>query len=385
MEDAEAIEILRFHRFLLGETNVRLERFRGAIERQIAPGNAVVDLGSGTGILAFYACLAGARRVYAIEAAPVIELAKVVARANGFEDRIVFLQGTSHEVALPERVDAIVTDTFGLWRSNGLWSIADARDRFLQPGGVIIPSAVELFAAPIEIPDLYEHHVEFWNQPHGGVDFSAIHPFAPHHCYPISVQADRMMGGAISVARLDCSETKTFGFAGEGVAVAERRGTIHGLCVWFASHLAEGLVVSNQPGATTTNYAQGFFPLRRPAAVDEGDRIEMDIRSFDSLEWRWHVRVARQGSSNPPETDERFDQSTFWGFPWSAGTLRKLAPQSAPVLSQRGHAERFLLERTDGTRSIAQLEIELLDRYPDVFTSRQDAAAFVAAVVNRCA
>src|SRR5258707_736129 len=53
-------DILTFHQFLLGKTSVRLDRFQQAITKRVKPVDAVLDLGTGTGILAFFACLAGA-------------------------------------------------------------------------------------------------------------------------------------------------------------------------------------------------------------------------------------------------------------------------------------------------------------------------------------
>ncbi len=101
MDANNARDILTFHQFLLGKTNLRLDRFQQAITKRVKPGDAVLDLGTGTGILAFFACLAGARRVYAIESGSVISLAKLLARANGFEDRIVFLPGASQSSICP--------------------------------------------------------------------------------------------------------------------------------------------------------------------------------------------------------------------------------------------------------------------------------------------
>ena len=113
MLGADSVEILRFHRFLLGETNVRLEMYQRAIAETVKPGDAVCDLGTGTGILAFMACRAGARRVYAVEIGPVVELARLLSRENGFEDRIIFLDGLSNDIDLGERADVLVTDSFG--------------------------------------------------------------------------------------------------------------------------------------------------------------------------------------------------------------------------------------------------------------------------------
>src|SRR6187431_2429424 len=143
---------LEFHAFCLTNTGSRLDQFASAIAAHIKPGDTVVDLGAGTGILSFLACRAGARRVFAVEAGESLEFARLLAAHNGFLDRIEFINTPSTQVILPERVNAMVADvhdTFGL-QARGLTTMIDARDRFLVPGGVLIPCSMQLMAAPVE-------------------------------------------------------------------------------------------------------------------------------------------------------------------------------------------------------------------------------------------
>ena len=102
-----AVDLLEYHSFLLSDEG-RLGGFRQAIQSEIQPGSVVLDLGSGTGILSFFACQAGARRVYAIEADGSCELGKSLCKHNGFSDRVRFIRDYSNQVTLPERADAIV-------------------------------------------------------------------------------------------------------------------------------------------------------------------------------------------------------------------------------------------------------------------------------------
>ena len=61
--NVDAAEILRFHRFLLRDTNARLPLFEQALAATIQSGDVVLDLGTGTGVLAYFACRAGAQSV----------------------------------------------------------------------------------------------------------------------------------------------------------------------------------------------------------------------------------------------------------------------------------------------------------------------------------
>src|SRR6185436_4184585 len=79
----------------------RLSAFRAAIQEVVKPGNIVVDLGAGTGVLGLLACRAGAKRVFSIESTGIIQLTREISQANGFRDRTVFLNESSTRCSLP--------------------------------------------------------------------------------------------------------------------------------------------------------------------------------------------------------------------------------------------------------------------------------------------
>lgn len=111
----------------------------------------VLDVGTGTGILAIWAAQAGARRVFAVEGTSVAEHAESMAKAHGFGEVITVLRGRMEDVELPEKVDVIVSEWMGyfLLRESMIQSVIYARDRWANPGCVMYPSSARLLLASL--------------------------------------------------------------------------------------------------------------------------------------------------------------------------------------------------------------------------------------------
>src|SRR5687767_7733786 len=93
---------------------VRMNAYAEALRRAVKPGGIVLDIGTGTGIFALLACQFGAQRVYALEPNENIQVAKLLAKDNGFSDRIEFIRDVSTNITLSEKADVIISDLRGM-------------------------------------------------------------------------------------------------------------------------------------------------------------------------------------------------------------------------------------------------------------------------------
>ena len=84
-------QAIPFQRKLLND-RTRMQAYRQAIKEMVRPGDVVLDVGTGSGILALFACQAGAGHVYPVDSSPVVRVVKRLAHVNGFEERITFLE-----------------------------------------------------------------------------------------------------------------------------------------------------------------------------------------------------------------------------------------------------------------------------------------------------
>ena len=373
---------LEFHAFCLTDTGSRLDRFAAAIAARIKPGDTVVDLGAGSGILSFLACQAGARRVYAIEAGGSIEFARLLAARNGFQDRIEFVAQPSTQVTLPDRADLVIGDihdTFGL-QTQGLATMTDARDRFLTPGGTLIPCRIQLLTAPIEAPDHYQRTIDVWRQRAHGIDLSPLRSLAVNQPSVARIERSQLLGTVGPLATIDLMHVSRLHTGGATHSDVMRDGTLHGVCGCFVTTLADGVTMGNVPGESeTTNFAQAFFPVESPMAVRAGDRVAIRLETHDGAASRWQIEVARKG-----EVIGRFDHSMLHTETLSIEMFRKHAADYRPTLTAAGALERDLLDRFDGTHSTAELESWLTIRAGSVLPSAQEAASFLKQTIARC-
>ncbi len=160
--------VLDEHREYLSDAN-RLDAYGRAIAELVKPGSVVVDLGAGTGIMGLLACRAGAGRVYCIEETSLIGLTREIFRANDFADRVTFIKDLSTYITLPEQADVVIADQIGRFGFEaGVFEyFNDARKRFLKPGGVLLPSRIDLMVAPVEHEELIwspenGHHEDYY-------------------------------------------------------------------------------------------------------------------------------------------------------------------------------------------------------------------------------
>lgn len=119
-------------------------------------GKVVLDVGTGTGILAMLAAKKGAAKVFAVEASQIAHLAKILVHQNNLADRVAVVQGKMEDVDLGEKVDVIISEWMGFYLLHEamLNSVLYARDKWLKPGGLLLPSTGTIYLAPVTIPEL---------------------------------------------------------------------------------------------------------------------------------------------------------------------------------------------------------------------------------------
>jgi SAM-dependent methyltransferase len=297
--------MIEYHRELLAD-ETRMGAYREAIRRTVKPGDVVVDLGCGSGILSFLACEAGAAQVYAIDSGHMADVATYLARHLGVSDRVTVFHELSTNVVLPRRADVLVTETMGSlgYDEHMLGFILDARKRLLRDGAALVPRSVALHAVPVEIPAVYNKHIAWWDEPRHGLDLRPLRVFASNSLGYVQLDAAASLAAEAQLIDIDFRTNQTTLVSGRNTYIAERDATLHGFGAWFTTVLAEGVSFSTkEPRAT--HWAQAFFPLEVPLQVVPGDEIRLELETDDGKAWRWRGAAA----------GVEFDQTTWLAMP----------------------------------------------------------------------
>jgi protein arginine N-methyltransferase 1 len=353
----------------------RTSAYARALTARISPGSVVLDIGTGLGILSFLACQAGAAKVYAVEPSDVIQVARELARDNGFSDRIEFIQALTTEIDLPEKVDGIVSDVRGQqpFFGRGLVSILDARDRFLKPGGWIIPARDSMWAALSTCPEVLADLTQLWNSSYG-LNLERARQMAANNVYARHFEGQTLAVEPLQWLTVDYPTlTDANGGAGDLVWEIQRDATAHGLRVWYVCENFGQFTYSNSPSVSDRCvFHHGFLPWPEEHALKAGDRVEVSLRvDFDNSDyvWSWNTRITP--SSGAPTVN--YNQSTFRGVAFSPDRLRKRALDFSPEPNSKWAIDYRAMELIGRRTPLKEIADILLREFPKCFTNPNEA------------
>jgi SAM-dependent methyltransferase len=257
---------------LLSQTS-RIRKLREAIYRVVKSDDYVIDLGTGSGILAILAAREGAR-VTAIDInQDSLRYAKAAAELNGVAENIEFVHSHFLEYSPSEQADVVMCEMLSsiMLVEQQISATNYAVENLLKPSGHIIPEDVRLFVGPVQNKIIWDRfEIE-----------GLLFPRIPQTAEP---------GQSTDLA--DFSELAYFdlrSYIRDTKIVRDidfhivQEGTIHGLQGLFESKLYEDISLTMEDG-----WRDLFMPLQSPIDVKEGDiiriRISFTAGEYDSLQ-----------------------------------------------------------------------------------------------------
>jgi len=293
------------HREMLDDT-VRTLAFKAALQELIAKKEKpwVLDIGTGSGVLAMFAAQAGAEKVFATEAeGPMFEAAKMNIQRSGLEGKVELLKYVDgRKLKLPRQVDIIVSECLGHFGfdENMITAVSGCKE-YLRPNGTFLPRSVALFAALASVPDTHNDLVSTWDKKRYGLDFSAMKGSALRKIYVQTFTKDSIVSNSARLVDYKLGE-QCDALNGTNIVTASKDATVHGLAGWFESKLTENIVLSTSPYEKKTHWEQVFLPMENPIKVAKGDKISVKLNvknhsDSNEVTFAWEILTKKDNKS----------------------------------------------------------------------------------------
>lgn len=256
----------------------RTTAFKAAISATVRKGDVVIDAGTGSGILSFFAAQAGAKKVYAVEVdAHLASCLRKSVRANNLTDVIEVFNEDIHSVALPKDCDVFICELIdtGLMDEMQVSAINVLRERQIVTARTrMVPFRYETFVELGYCDFTYygfkllvpKHDWKHYSDGASGWLSTTFHPCGDPHLI-----------GAIEFQQPIASDVSTsFSFR------AASTGLVNAVKVSASAHLVKGMVL----GATNALNGDKILPLDTETLVEQGRpyRAEVSYRMGGGLE-----------------------------------------------------------------------------------------------------
>jgi protein arginine N-methyltransferase 1 len=283
------------HEIMLKDT-VRTQAYKNAVEinSHLFHDKIVLDIGCGTGILSIFAAKAGAKKIYAVENADIIDAARNIIKINGFDDKIVLIHKQIEDVNNDDikegKVDIIISEWMGyfLLYESMLDSIVIARDRWLKAGGLMLPNRVRLNLAAMQDKEFKHKKYDFWNNIYG-VDMRDIKYIALREPFVDIVEKDLIISSAYTILELNLNTVEIADYKSfthmYRLNILESK-SIDGLVAWFDVFfdLPYYTWFTTSPYEKTTHWKQTVFYLNHPIEAVKGSVLHGTIAVKQGLQ-----------------------------------------------------------------------------------------------------
>ena len=268
----------------------RTQAFVEAIRREVRPGDVVLDIGTGTGVLALAAAQAGAAHVYAIEESTIADTAEAVFRRAGVAERVSVIRGRSTQIELPEPANVLVSEMIGHepLAEHVLETTADALARHLVSDARLIPMRLRVLASAVTIDDVTlqrqvfdAKHVDVWSERYG-VDLSGLlednsDTMSQFLVEPGVAAAWAALSPAVVLVEVDLGAPPRELDASVEVRVVQD-GVLDGVVVFFELDVDRDHALTNRTTRTDCHWKCPVWLLAERTAARAGDVLTLRYR-----------------------------------------------------------------------------------------------------------
>jgi tetratricopeptide (TPR) repeat protein len=263
----------------------RNDAYNQAISRAAANAKHVLEIGTGSGLLAMMAARAGAPKVTTCETVtPLAQTASRIIRRNGYANRIHVINKKSTQLKLgtdlAEPADVLIAEVFdvGLLGEHFWPAILHAKQNLLAENATIIPQAAKIYAVLIECPELRSVNPI---KEIAGFDLSDFDVFRPPGYVQINLDDInyREISDTFEICHLDFRQ-EVFVPPSHALTVTPTiSGTCHGIAFWYDLYLDPQTMISTRSGRKSNHWKQALQFFDTDHRVETGQPIRLTVHA----------------------------------------------------------------------------------------------------------
>ena len=258
--------------------------------------------------------------MYAVEASNMSTGCERIVAGNNYKDIITVVHGRVENVTIKDlkHVDVIISEWMGFYllHESMLTSLIFARDHWLAPDGLMVPSMASIYACPVNMDELHKESFGFWKDVEG-FDMSALIPVAEGDVYSrpaISVIAPKQC-----LAAPKCIATFDIGFVQlDDIASVKAKLTfkfdhdsiMDGVACWFDvvfqnddDKLCKTVTLSTSPLSEPTHWKQTTVLISQRLAVEKGQAFTCQLQFDQDDENERHYNIGLQLANDDDDGD----------------------------------------------------------------------------------
>ena len=248
----------------------------------------VLDLGCGTGILSMFCAQAGAKEVIAVDMSDIIHHTMDIIRENGFQDKIKLIKGRLEDIKelKDKKFDIIVSEWMGyfLLYEGMLDSVIAARDKYLSPGGLILPNYCSISIFAISDEERYLKTIDYWKNVYGFKMSCMKEPVLTEASIEV-VPKNKVVSELCEILNLELTQCKIDDFASfkadfELQVNQDGPITAIGGCFDTIFTLQNSITLPTNPLMDPTHWKQTIFYLEEKILKNKGDTLKGSIHVY---------------------------------------------------------------------------------------------------------
>ena len=222
-----------------------------------------------------------------MESSNLSQICDAIAVHNGYADIIEVKHSRVEDAVFTEKVDILISEWMGFYllHESMITSIIFARDQWLKPGGIILPTTASLYICPVTMKDYHQQHIQYWTNVYG-FDFfpvvAAVKSKLLSEPKILHVNAEECLSEPALVTHIDMqyvAEEDITRIPGHFAFNMSKHGVMHGFACWFDVKFdgASPITLDTSPSSAMTHWKQTVMFLPDSLLVNRDEEVACSL------------------------------------------------------------------------------------------------------------